>query len=396
VSIDPMTPVSGTHPADAGPEKPPDGASEGGPEKLPDGAPMFPGAPTVASLMAAADASAPLPDSMPTGNGHPPTRPASAPDVPRSVAPPSPGVGVGSTEADHGAPPDPEALVARVQQLSEALAQIEVPAARAAAEELTAAIVELYGVGLERIFGTLDRAGEAGAGIKAELMDDGVVASLMLIHDLYPVDLETRVLDALDSVRPYMQSHGGDVEFLGLDGDIAVLRLQGSCQGCAASSATLELAIKQALVEHAPDLGGFECVEEAEPQESAGLFELPMVQSAVAPPAPAVRAEWIVLEDLRAPSEGVLVPLTVAGRPLVLANVEGSLLAYADVCAACGGALGEGELSAGVLACPACERRYFLPRAGRSLDDDGVQLEPVPLLHQPGVGGIRVKVALPG
>jgi Fe-S cluster biogenesis protein NfuA/nitrite reductase/ring-hydroxylating ferredoxin subunit len=364
---------------------------------------MFPGAPTVASLMAAADASAPLPDAMPATSA----TPASAGDVPRSVAPPSPGVGVARAgragrrpageddgEASATAPADPEALVERVQQLSDALAQIEVPAARAAAEELTAAIVELYGVGLERIFGALDRSGDAGAGIKAELMEDGVVASLMLIHDLYPVDLETRVLEALDSVRPYMQSHGGDVEFLGLDGDIAVLRLQGSCQGCAASSATLELAIKQALVEHAPDLGGFECVEESEPQESAGLFELPMVQSAVGPPPPAVRAEWIVLDDLRPPENGALMPIAVAGRALVLANVEGSLLAYADACAACGGALREGTLSMGVLACPSCERRYFLPRAGRSLDDDGVQLEPVPLLHQPGVGGIRVKVAL--
>ena len=46
-----------------------------------------------------------------------------------------------------------------------------------------------------------------------------------------------------------------------------------------------------------------------------------------------------------------------------------------------------------MLACPSCERRYFLPRAGRSLDDERLQLEPVPLLaatgrRQGGAGGM--------
>ena len=48
--------------------------------------------------------------------------------------------------------------------------------------------------------------------------DDGVVASLLLMHGLYPVPLEDRVREALDSVRPYMESHGGDVELLGIAG----------------------------------------------------------------------------------------------------------------------------------------------------------------------------------
>ena len=43
-----------------------------------------------------------------------------------------------------------------------------------------------------------------------------------------------------------------------------------------------------------------------------------------------------------------------------------------------------------MLACPSCERRYYLPRAGRSLDDDRLQLGPVPLLGAEG----RTRVAL--
>jgi nitrite reductase/ring-hydroxylating ferredoxin subunit len=66
------------------------------------------------------------------------------------------------------------------------------------------------------------------------------------------------------------------------------------------------------------------------------------------------------------------------------------LLAYRDVCASCGGALHDGELLAGALACPSCRRSFFLPRAGRSIDAERIQLEPVPLLREQG----RVKVAL--
>ena len=78
----------------------------------------------------------------------------------------------------------------------------------------------------------------------------------MLIHDLYPVPLDERVTDALDSVRPYMESHGGNVELLGIERGIARIRLEGSCEGCPASASTLELAIKTALDAAAPDLEG--------------------------------------------------------------------------------------------------------------------------------------------
>ena len=107
------------------------------------------------------------------------------------------------------------------------------------------------------------------------------MASLMLIHDLYPVGLAERVDEALAAVRPYMESHGGDVELLGLADGVARIRLSGSCDGCPASASTLELAIKQALDEHAPDLealeveGGVEGAGiEAEPSGTA----LPIVQ----------------------------------------------------------------------------------------------------------------------
>ena len=55
-----------------------------------------------------------------------------------------------------------------------------------------------------------------------------------------------------------MESHGGDVELVGVEDGVAELRLVGHCNGCPASEATLELAIRKALEETAPDLDGLE------------------------------------------------------------------------------------------------------------------------------------------
>ena len=96
------------------------------------------------------------------------------------------------------------------------------------------------------------------------------------------------------------------------------------------------------------------------------------------------------LESVAGLADGTLAAVSVAGSDLVVANVDGTLLAYHDRCANCGAPLHDGLLSAGALACPECRRSFFLPRAGRSMDDEQMQLEPVPLLRDEG----RVKVAL--
>ena len=133
---------------------------------------------------------------------------------------------------------------------------------------------------MRRIVGTLDDAGEGAAPIRDAMAEDGVIASLLLIHDLYPVPLDERVIEALDQVRPYLDSHGGGVELLDVTDGVARIRLEGSCKTCPASSATLELAVKQALDEVAPDLEGLivEGIADSEPEPESTGFELPVLQ----------------------------------------------------------------------------------------------------------------------
>jgi len=179
-------------------------------------------------------------------------------------------------------PQAPEELVERVQDPLGSLDDIADPFAQQRVQELIGAVLELYGAGLDRILGVVNDAGEPGLPIREALLEDGIVASLLLIHGLFPVPLEERVIEALDSVRPFLASHGGNVELLSVQDGVARLQLQGSCNGCPSSAATLEHALREAIDAAAPDLLGLEVegavgLEDLKDDKAAGL-SLPMVQ----------------------------------------------------------------------------------------------------------------------
>ena len=276
----------------------------------------------------------------------------------------------------------------RVERLTAELDAHPDAGARAIAEQLLGAVLELHGEGLAQVLSIVNED------TARALADDGVVASLMLIHDLYPVPLEERVMEALDNVRPYMESHGGNVELLGVEDGVARLRLDGSCSGCSASSATLELAIKKELMETAPDLLGLE-VEGIDEEATHGPPDiggtpLPLAGNGNGS-VPALSA-WQELDRVAALGEGQTAAESLGGFELFVANVNGTLLAYRNACAACSSRLDGGPLTEGVMGCPACEARYDLPKAGLAIDSSGLQLDPVPLLRD---GPTQVRVALP-
>ena len=263
----------------------------------------------------------------------------------------------------------------RVQELTDALQALEDGPAKEIAGELVGAIVDLYGEGLTRIMQALPQHSALGEEIRERLANDGVVASLLLIHDLYPVPLETRVLEALASVRPYMESHGGNVELTGIVDGVAQLRLEGHCHGCPASLSTLELAIKDALEQAAPDLLGVEVDGLVQPEATGKR------------PSP----RWLSLDAADDVEPGALRTVTARGVELLVANVAGTLLAYRSDCPVCESGLGDASLDGELLTCGRCKHRFDLVQAGRAVGSDDVYLEPVPLLR---TKGLEVTVAL--
>lgn len=157
-------------------------------------------------------------------------------------------------------PADSRQLAQRLQELIDQIQAQPNPSARVLLQECLQTMLAFYGDGLDRVLAHIDASGAAGQPILDRILKDEVTSGLLIIHGLHPRTLEERFHGALESVRPYMQSHGGNIELLGLEQDVARVRLQGTCKTCPSSSITLELAVRRAVEEACPDLAGFEVV----------------------------------------------------------------------------------------------------------------------------------------
>jgi Fe-S cluster biogenesis protein NfuA len=148
--------------------------------------------------------------------------------------------------------------IERVDSLIRDVERFSDPDARARTQELLQTVIELHGAAIERLLEKLAEAGDTGLALIDSLAGDDLVGCILLLHGLHPLDLETRVCQALDKVRPLLRSHGGNVELVGLAGGVARLRMLGSCEGCPSSAMTLRLAIEEAIFEKAPDVTAIE------------------------------------------------------------------------------------------------------------------------------------------
>jgi Fe-S cluster biogenesis protein NfuA len=210
--------------------------------------------------------------------------------------------------------------------------------------------------------------------------------------------VDTRIQRALDKVRPYLGSHAGGVTYLGVTGEgVAQLRLEGSCDGCASSTVTVQLAIKGAIEDAAPEVTEVVVEGVTPPPGPETLLQIgrrpPGADGPGGVPAGAGDARWVTIPDMGPPSSRPVIA-EVAGTRVLLCSVRGTLYAYRDACAACGISLAEGTLTLGELACPACGMSYDVRSAGRSLGDGpAVHLDPLPLLSDSQ--GVRVAVTAP-
>lgn len=147
----------------------------------------------------------------------------------------------------------------QIEQFVHAIDALSDPAAQASARAAMQAILELHGVGIERMLDLIWETGEVGQNlIQNAFAQDSVVAGLLLLHGLHPLDLDTRVRQAIDKVSPYLHSHGGSVEIVSMVNGVVRLRLQESHNGCSASAMTLKGAIEEAIYEIAPDVTALE------------------------------------------------------------------------------------------------------------------------------------------
>ncbi len=263
-----------------------------------------------------------------------------------------------------------------IQELIEQIETLPDGKTRQMMQECIQEILGFYGNGLERILKIISNGNSIAAkDIYNDLIEDSFVNGLLLIHDLHPLDLKTRLYNALEKVKPYMDSHGGSVEIVSLENGIAKLKLAGSCNGCASSSSTLELGIKQAIEENCPDLLGLEVegVTDAPGRKKSALDEF----------------GWKVIKGVDVLPNGAMKAVDIPGLSLIICRINKVLYAYRNLCPACDRSFSNGKLEDKFLSCQ-LGHKYDAQLAGICTDDPDLHLDPFPLLEEGGI----VKVAI--
>jgi Fe-S cluster biogenesis protein NfuA len=160
--------------------------------------------------------------------------------------------------------PTEHALLDRLHHLDDLLHSADT-ALQPALTEAVQSLLEFHGTALRHL---LDHLAETpnGQSLIDSLAEDPLVSNLLLLHDLHPFDLPSRVAAALEKVRPFLAQHHGNVELLALNDTVVRLQLLGNCHGCPSSRATLKNLIEEAITNAAPEITEIQVAEEtAEP-----------------------------------------------------------------------------------------------------------------------------------
>ncbi|MDT5000164.1 MAG: hypothetical protein QOK12_2269, partial [Mycobacterium sp.] len=270
-------------------------------------------------------------------------------------------------------------------------------------------LTELYGAALERMVSIAARS--SAPDLINQFAADELVASLLLVHGLHPHGVERRIEDALDGVRPYLGSHGGDVTLLEVVDDVVRLQFAGSCKSCPSSAVTLEFAVEDAVRAAAPEITTIEVVaaESDTPAASGspGLISVDSLMSHVhtiqgvgsdGRSRDTAGAAWHPVPDISDLGSGEVGGFLVAGVPILACRIGDELFAYHDRCGSCGETLAGAQLhrpmgapiGEAVLRCPRCQAHFDAVHAGAGVGENPAHLDPIPLLLRDGVLSVAV------
>ena len=164
--------------------------------------------------------------------------------------------------------------IEQIEGLVNTIENLPDPEARASSIGLVHALMDYHGEALDRLMEIVASQGEDRNRIFDKFCEDELVSSLLLLYGLHPLSVEARVAQALEKVRPHLESHGGSVQLLEISGGVVRLRLQGSCRSCPSSTETLKLAIESAIYSAAPDVVSIDAEGVIEPASSASFVQI--------------------------------------------------------------------------------------------------------------------------
>ena len=252
---------------------------------------------------------------------------------------------------------------------------------RGATEAYRRALEELNAEAIRRLVRALKSDPAALTAMKAALADE-VVYAVLRRHGIVKPSLAERVETALESVRPMLASHGGDVELIKVTPPAIELRFTGACDGCPASALTFHAGVKKAVQDACPE------ITEIRQSKGLGGADRGGVRF-VSPFALGAEGSWRYAAALAEIPEGGVKAMELDGEHVLLSKQGAVVACFQNACAHLGLPLDGGEIAEGVLTCPHHEVQYDLA-TGECLTAPEVQLQ----AHAVRVVGRRVEVRL--
>jgi hypothetical protein len=161
------------------------------------------------------------------------------------------------------------------QRIVSLAAQPDDPAACAAAD-LLRTVSELHAAGLQRMLALINAGGDVYRPLCERFAQDDLIRSLLLLHDLHPIDLKTRLAETVGNLRPVVESYGGRVSIAAIMRDSVTIRLEIPETTGPSPVGMLQELLRQAIVVVAPDAG--EIRFDDRPAPLAIAWELPVIQ----------------------------------------------------------------------------------------------------------------------
>ncbi|OJF18099.1 MAG: hypothetical protein A6D91_07045, partial [Bacillaceae bacterium G1] len=246
---------------------------------------------------------------------------------------------------------DFQALAERVDRAQAALKELP-DEARAKAMELKQAIEAFHGHALRRLVRLL-RASEEGKELLYQAVDDPSIYALFLLHGIIKQDLFARVAAVLEEVRPYMRSHGGDVELVKVEGETVHVRLHGACSGCSMSAVTLKNGVEEAIKARIPEIQHVVMVED---EVTSGYMPF----NGVGDTDDLEQSGWLKGPSVAELEEGRSFRLFESGHDVLLVRIDGKVMAFRNQCPHMGVSLERGLVDGPFITCPGHGFRFDL------------------------------------
>lgn len=181
--------------------------------------------------------------------------------------------------------PEDKDFQQKVQRIGGLVAELENIAdaeSRASAKALVQLLLDLHAAGLERVMEIVANSGEPGLRAIDDLGRDPLVSSLLVLYGLHPLDLESRVAQAVEKVRPMVRKGGGELDLVAIESGVVRLQLQVTGHACGSTGKALKAMVEDAIYEAAPDVNRLLIEGLEEPTGASGFVPLGKLSGVIA------------------------------------------------------------------------------------------------------------------